>query len=208
MYCPLTGKPCNNPKNIHVTDVAAGQVSHLFICQECACELEQLTGGVAIEPPLPPPVVEPPPPQMMPLPLVVGVPFQQQPSPLALFMKLMKDLEDRHREQEVMQVPCPVCGQSLQDVVKTGRIGCPNCYSFFKYHLAPLMAKVQDGAMTHQGKHPKPKHDPMKMYQNSLEALQKKMDKAVKEERYEDAALIRDQIAIVKKKMEFESEAD
>jgi len=202
MYCPLTGKPCNKPKNIHVSDFVDGQMSHMHICQECACQLEQITGGVAIEPPMPPePEPEPPHPFTLGLPVVNPIPPSN--SPIGFFMKLMQQMQDRHREEELMRVPCPICGHTLKDVAETGRIGCPHCYTFFKHQLSPLLQKVQEGASHHVGKHPKPKLDSSKIIQNSIDSLQKKMDLAVKEERYEDAALIRDQIAALRKKLEF-----
>jgi len=205
MYCPLTGKPCDKAKNIHLTDIIDGEVSYLHICQDCACELDQITGGVAIEPPAPPnPKIGMP-------PMPIGLPMVPAPvpaGPIGFFMQLLKQLEKQHREQELMQVPCPLCGQTLQDVVTTGRIGCPRCYDFFKEHLSPLIHQAQEGHTHHVGKKPKPRPDPKKAIQTSLDTLHRKMDQAVKDERYEDAGLIRDQIAILKKKQEFEDKSD
>ncbi|MGF2075300.1 UvrB/UvrC motif-containing protein, partial [Enterococcus casseliflavus] len=89
----------------------------------------------------------------------------------------------------------------------------PQCYAFFKQQVTPLLKHIHEGNAKHVGKvpkHHKPTHGPgveqsnaeAAMIQNSLAALDKKLAAAVKDERYEDAGKIRDQIKYLKSKLE------
>src|SRR5437868_499282 len=47
MFCPITGKECDNVKNIHiVVNVSQSQTSQMYICQECAMLAEQQKNGI------------------------------------------------------------------------------------------------------------------------------------------------------------------
>jgi protein arginine kinase activator len=81
------------------------------------------------------------------------------------------------------EMPRCKCGSSLQDIKSKG-IGCPDCYTTFKDQLSELVFRVQYGGFDHQGKTPK----------FNLESLKTNMQKAIQEERYEDAATYRDRI--------------
>ena len=76
---------------------------------------------------------------------------------------------------EVKQLKCDSCGSTFEDIIDTGRYGCPNCYDVFEDRMDPILKKLQ-GA------------------QSKMDTLQEELKKAIKEERYEDAAKIRDEI--------------
>lgn len=179
--CPLTGQPCNQSKCVHITDVADGQISELHLCKQCAgpyLEGEKDTSGV------------------------IGM-----------------------TEQLPINKSCPHCGWSLAMLTEKLRFGCCKCYSFFGDEALQLMRRAH-GATKHVGKVPKawkarqeagikepeivhPDHippDPITVLKRSVEEriadMEAKMALKVKEEKYEDAAAIRDAIKIMKQDIE------
>ncbi len=99
---------------------------------------------------------------------------------------------------------CPVCGWDSEKLRQTGRLGCPNCYNVFKAILDKALPNMHRGK-THIGKSPAGNAmnaAPRQM--TELMNLQKELEVAVQEERYEDAAKLRDRINDIKKNMEKE----
>ena len=95
---------------------------------------------------------------------------------------------------EIKALKCDQCGYTFDDIVNTGRLGCGNCYEIFGERLDPIIKKIQ-GANRHVGRIGKIIDNKI---EQKLEKLQEDLKQAIKEERYEDAAKIRDEI----KKME------
>ena len=94
--------------------------------------------------------------------------------------------------EEELTSSCPACHMSLSDFRKTGRLGCPDCYKHFAVGLAPLLQAVQRGEQ-HVGKIPS--RESVRVQKTAeMSALQKELDKAIQDERYEDAAALRDRI--------------
>jgi protein arginine kinase activator len=83
---------------------------------------------------------------------------------------------------------CPNCGFTNEDVRKTGRLGCSTCYEVFEDMLKDVINDCQKGTQ-HMGKIPKAFSGVRR------ERLEEELRKAVETERFEDAALIRDQLA-------------
>ena len=91
---------------------------------------------------------------------------------------------------------CPVCGRSLKEFRKTGMFGCDNCYNTFAEELDALLPRMQ-GADHHVGAMPEAfKRD--REASEKEQALKDRLDAAVADERYEDAALLRDEIKALK----------
>ncbi len=88
---------------------------------------------------------------------------------------------------------CPNCGFGLERLRKEAVLGCPLDYDVFEKSLLPLISKAHDGNTQHCGKFPS--HMPSDAQaQRELLDLGLKLEKAVKEEDYEQAAQLRDQI--------------
>jgi protein arginine kinase activator len=88
---------------------------------------------------------------------------------------------------------CPHCGFTLDRLRKEGTLGCPHDYEFFEKALLPLIEKAHDGKTSHSGKIPsKTPRDTKKLLERSN--LQQQLDDAVKNEDYELAAKLRDQM--------------
>jgi protein-arginine kinase activator protein McsA len=137
MFCPLTGKECNKAKTIHIQEpMPDGQISQMHVCDDCVSQLEA-QGGLLIEPPaeVPQEGIG----SLVSLPIVPLNPI----NPLAHFLELVKQLEDRHREEQVLKTPCPSCGMTLQEFSQSGKVGCGYCYEFFKHQIGPIIQRVQ-----------------------------------------------------------------
>jgi len=87
---------------------------------------------------------------------------------------------------------CPACGFTQADFKKTGRLGCPVCYDTFAEGLGGLL-KAMHRRTAHTGKIPARLKRNIEMGVRRTQ-LQRDLDKAVSEENYENAALLRDQL--------------
>ncbi len=85
---------------------------------------------------------------------------------------------------------CPTCGFGLRDWKRTGRFGCPECYGTFKDKIEPALKRLHADTV-HRGKIPHHAYNET-LVKNRIRDLQKQLDEAVKEERFEDAAATRD----------------
>lgn len=92
---------------------------------------------------------------------------------------------------------CKTCGSSFNDIVKSGRIGCSDCYEKFSDKLEPSIRKIH-GKTKHIGKfvtYEEAVNQPAEDAKpNELDSLKQQLDKAVREQRFEDAAVLRDKI--------------
>ena len=86
---------------------------------------------------------------------------------------------------------CPACGFRWQDFERTHRIGCPTCYQAHTQQVLSAIARLQPD-MAHQGRRPQPSVADRQAKLASCKAL---LANAVKEEDFESAAALRDQIA-------------
>ncbi len=87
---------------------------------------------------------------------------------------------------------CDACGLKFVEFRNNGRLGCPHDYDAFREDLLPLLESVH-GDVKHAGKTPRrlPK---AKGAQLELAQLRRKLQQAVQDEAYEDAARLRDKI--------------
>ena len=99
---------------------------------------------------------------------------------------------------------CPKCGSTFSDIVKSGRLGCSDCYRTFYDRLLPSIQRIH-GRIKHNGKQitapveaaEEPKEE---KEENRLETLKAQLSEAVEKQEFEQAAVIRDEI----KKLEAE----
>ena len=87
---------------------------------------------------------------------------------------------------------CPECGFTQADFKKTGRLGCPVCWVTFEPGLAALLKTLHKGE-AHVGKIPSRAAKTVQIVEK-VETLESALKKAVAEERYEEAATLRDRI--------------
>jgi protein arginine kinase activator len=91
-----------------------------------------------------------------------------------------------------VEIKCPRCGFTQVDFKKSGRLGCPECYNIFAEGLAGLLKTMHKGTR-HVGKAPEALRA-TRENADRLKALQKKLNKAIESEKFEEAASLRDEI--------------
>lgn len=87
---------------------------------------------------------------------------------------------------------CPKCGMRQSDFRKKSRLGCSACYEAFFDEIMPLLMAMHRG-VRHVGKVPA-----IARVSQEISSLQLALDDAVTEQRFEDAAMIRDRLASLK----------
>ena len=90
------------------------------------------------------------------------------------------------------EIKCPNCGFTQADFKKAGRLGCSHCYNTFAEGLEGLLKSMHKGTK-HVGKTPLALRQSRDLT-DRLKHLQKKLDKAVTAEDFEQAASLRDEI--------------
>lgn len=97
------------------------------------------------------------------------------------------------------EIKCPNCGFTQADFKKSGRLGCSECYVTFKEGLEGLLKTMHKG-VKHVGKIPQALRQE-KDLSDKLRQLQKRLDKAVTDEKFEDAAQLRDEIRSTRERL-------
>jgi protein arginine kinase activator len=96
-------------------------------------------------------------------------------------------------------VACENCGMTYQDFSRTGKVGCSSCYTVFGDKFEPLLRRIH-GSSTHTGKIPKRSEGALKLRQQVKE-LRHKLEQAIANEEYEQAACLRDEIRQLEKEL-------
>lgn len=87
---------------------------------------------------------------------------------------------------------CPRCGLAYGEFAQTGLLGCPQCYDAFSAQLQPLVHRIH-GKGSHAGKLPRGVGGVV-LQRRRLEDMRRELAAAVREERFERAAELRDEI--------------
>jgi protein arginine kinase activator len=90
-------------------------------------------------------------------------------------------------------IACPECGLTFREFQLKGQLGCPHDYQAFKKVLTPLIERAHEGATHHVGKVPATADDTVQKHAGLLR-LRRKLQEAIDQENYEQAARVRDQI--------------
>jgi protein arginine kinase activator len=118
-----------------------------------------------------------------------------QPTPhvdlKALLSLLAAPLSHAAQAADPSALTCPTCGLQYGEFRAEGRLGCPDDYAAFRTVLEPLLERIHR-AQAHVGKVPRRVRQQADAAE--LKALKKQMRAAVKAERYEEAARLRDLI--------------
>ena len=139
--------------------------------------------------------------------------------PLAKLLSGLLGEESDPESTENRQIVCPTCGTTYPEFVDTSEFGCADCYEVFDILMEDNIKKLQ-GNDTHKGKKPKygrgmVPNDITKELEHEVSvathmstdeltkardkddkiaALKKQLQEAIKEEEYETAARLRDEI--------------
>ena len=87
-----------------------------------------------------------------------------------------------------MDHPCPNCGITLEEIRKTGKLGCPKDYDVFRDYFTEVLTIIQH-RLENKGKRPSNADSVIK-----LQRLNSQLRIAIRREDFETAATLRDQI--------------
>ena len=177
MKCENCGK---NNANVKYTQIINGEKKQMFLCEECSQKL-----GIND--------------------LHFNMPINFT-SFLSDFFNDMNDISLMPSLDNVNTIKCKKCGLTWDDFLHTGKFGCSNCYDDFELRIDPILRSMQ-GATNHVGRLGEVRQgnsvkqnldDKIQKEENEnvrkIEKLKNDLKQAIKEERYEDAAKIRDEI--------------
>lgn len=177
---------CDNCKkreaNVRYSENINGVKKEMHLCEECSKKLgitDQMNFNIGLD-----------------FPSLLGGIFEDFTE--SSFTPLLNKVHD---------IQCKTCGLSFDELVNTGKFGCADCYETFESRLDPILKRMQ-GSNRHTGRLGKIKENkketPKQTTKNKpkekepketeLEKLEKELKQAIKEERYEDAAKLRDEI--------------
>ena len=111
---------------------------------------------------------------------------------LADLLSGLADFGKVQEPEEVSTRTCASCGMTYEDFRKVGRLGCSECYATFRRSLGSLLKRIH-GSPIHVGKSPVKAVKTTKV-KSELAELKRKLERAIEEEAFEDAAKLRDQI--------------
>ena len=93
---------------------------------------------------------------------------------------------------------CPQCGTSFDTVRKTGFVGCDKCYDVFVNAIDTMLSKLQPSTV-HKGRLSGADGKKIEREKN-IKALKDELKRAIIDEKYEQAAILRDQIKELEEK--------
>lgn len=190
MLCSNCGK---NEANVHYTHVINGEKTEYNLCDECAKKL--------------------------------GIDEMDFSMPIS-FSNFISDFFDEDSLLPSfsgnMITKCPKCGLTYDQFAKNGKFGCGECYNTFSSRIESVLKNLH-GSAKHRGRAPqrlaekvtklsekddKEKQDKIQVEHEPLvdktmeqiDRLNSDIKLAIKEERYEDAAKIRDEIKKLEEK--------
>lgn len=102
-------------------------------------------------------------------------------------------------ELKKQQLSCPTCNFTYRQFLKVGKFGCPTCYDTFREQLPNVLERLQAdtkhvGVMYHE--------DKVVQLQEQIEVLKERMQQAIVEEHFEEAAKLRDEIRAIQSKLQ------
>lgn len=102
----------------------------------------------------------------------------------------LSDLIEKLGLKEKNLSHCPGCDISVEELKKEKRAGCPLCYGFFRQEIKEIYKKNYGAFLTYKGEI---EEKSLKMAEK-VQSIEEELKQAVLEERYEDAARLRDEI--------------
>lgn len=168
MLCENCGQ---RPATFHQTLIVNGQKQESHLCEVCAKQKGQL--GVGTQPNFAFPNLS--------IYDLLSSFLGQQPSP--------GNTQVARPEAEPR---CQNCGTTYSQFAETGRLGCAQCYHYFEPQMVPLIKRIH-GTTVHTGKAPK-RTGGIVRKKRELDALRRQLQDAIGQEKYEEAARLRDTI--------------
>ena len=168
--------------NVTVTQVHNGQKVERHYCEVCATQFHPFQFDVSEEP----------------------TSLQQLISNWFNFVPVNAKKENATK-QTTTQKECPSCGFTYRQFLKQGKFGCGQCYETFSEQLPQLLERIQAGTQHVGYEKNAPSKEKIEQQINELRTL---LHQAIAEERFEDAASIRDEVRELESKIKQEGEGN
>lgn len=123
---------------------------------------------------------------------IPGIDFSNLAGILNSILENRRSEEQAGQDSEFDACVCEQCGMTYAEFKKCGMLGCAGCYQAFKTPLTALLQRVH-GNTQHAGRVPGGTHSGTSIRMN-IERLKQKLQRAVADEEYEQAAKLRDTI--------------
>lgn len=174
------------PTKVHITRIVNGKKTTLNLCEDCAQKYQKF--------------------------LSPGLDPGQSFSIHKFLAGLLDDEFETSFSKGQRELKCPKCGLSYTDFSVHGKLGCGECYDTFREKIEPLLEKIH-GSSVHTGKHPHNAEvfdtEDLKVAENKkslgeakLAGLRRELQTLVAEERFEEAAGVRDRIRKLESQIE------
>ena len=163
----LCEKCHQNNATLYVNELIQGKMKESYLCNECAKIQNNISGSNQ-------PTFEK---------FLTGI----------LEMALGSNTQGLANNQAKLDsLACPNCKITASEFRRNGRFGCSHCYETFDSILQEAIKKIQPSS-EHTGKVPQ-RLVPLITAKREIEKLKKNLKEAIKQEEYEQAVKLRDQI--------------
>ena len=160
------------PATIHLTDINNNVKKEIHMCETCA-SAKGFSFAAAAK-----------------LPQLLGLSAQKKAATAR-----------KARPPEEPELVCSVCGRSWSEFRAKGRLGCPHDYEAFRERLDPILVDMHGGDARHVGKRPRGDNRRRDLWRERREA-EERLREAVRGEKYEEAANLRDRLRHLKVELE------
>ncbi len=161
---------CNNcgkrEATFHCRQIINGEKSEQHLCSECARELGYMNSQDSI--------------------------FGQ--SGMFDFSSILSDFLSlpSFAQASIGTSRCPSCSTTLDEFRKTGLLGCDRCYDEFENIVESTLSSIQPSTV-HKGRIAG-KNGKKIQKKNELDEMKEQLKRAILDEKYEEAAVLRDKI--------------
>lgn len=167
---------CNhNEANVRYTQIINGEKKEMFLCDKCSKEL-----GIDN------------------MKLSLPIDFS------SFFGDLLNEYDSSFMPllQKPNELKCNKCNMTYSEFMELGKFGCDNCYDAFSSRIDTILKRIQ-GSNRYTGKKAELNEETPKEVVNdekanpkekTIQELKLQLKKLVQEEKYEEAARIRDEI--------------
>lgn len=169
MFCENCGK---NYANVKYTQIINGQKNEMFLCEECGNKL-----GI----------------QNFNIPIDIS----------SFFSNFFDEIENETLFPQILEsnkLKCDRCNLEFEEFISNGKLGCAECYTAFETKLDSLLKNLY-GSNRHIGRLGGIENIEVaeskieeKSQNMEVQKLKQRLKNAIKEEHYEEAAKIRDEI--------------
>lgn len=121
-----------------------------------------------------------------------GIDFSNLAGILNSILESCPGAERQKQDETLGDLTCEQCGMTYAEFQKCGMLGCANCYKTFRVPLDALLQRVH-GNTQHAGRIPGSVRSGVSIRMN-IDRLRQRLQKAIADEEYEQAAKLRDSI--------------